>query len=1612
MANHVVNSLKFEIKVASKSNFDEIAEEIPELTKTSIAVLIDQILTELYPSSNLLVINKLEIDLGSLRLSHLKADLLKKFEGVFKIAIKEQLQVASPQITMSGDLPFIILDDYIRKGIRPNWLLASEGSFQDHVAKAFSKNPRLFSKRLSGYLKNPTQKKRLLENFPEEILVQAVSVDSSSNKNSSNEEISHLKSFLRAQFRHLDAQSVSMMFKSMVLDLVMNRNRFNQKSSFRFALVEGLENRFGAEVASSFQIGLANLSAPFSPDTNVSILSRAKERTRTRAGLGVAKEELLEKFQFFLIHGHTLSDSRNSAYRFRNLNTLFNELLAQDWDGLVDFLLTHGRSSAIKKRFLESLSQEAILAFFSKVAPQKRKLLEWVVDVFEQVQEVYRPINQTLIQVKKSINEITFELFLNNNLQSTSDENYLRLLFKKTALKFGISYKNLLFQTLKSISTGEKKYRVSVFNQTLGGLYAKDILKKKSYTALDLLLFSTFEKEQDWSVKYQNMEELASLFGGLYQDQYGILPAAVASWLQAKLQGVPSTRASLIFELWDEFSEKFKLPQGALVVFLSLTKQSDSSLKVSSAEFSSRVAKYGIQGISPAKSADALQLLTYLQVNKKMVSAGTIKKIALALPVTGTVHKELLFKVAELIRPRMAGVLPGYLQWIQQLLQKNKAEKLEPKVLAWLYHQLILLPQSQLSLALLKEKAEEFLSLNEEEKFQEEEKSLLPKAKIPLVQNRKQASSSAKLVARLFGILGLEEVYGIFSEAKRYNEEILLKLLTTKYATSFYRLVRSHQYNPEFQDAILVQAPNWLKKQVLEFLVQRASFDWNASISLLTRYFEETKWINLEGAALESLLEKTLWKEIFEGGSFVRDELVVEILEKALNARFISAKFWKDVQGYSQKKEPQKDSSSPKVFLNFSSLEQADGFANLIVRGGFKKEEPSILPILESLVYESTFPVAHTFEGSSSEEFNDYITRLAVENSTEFLTFFNQVKYPFLSRRFFNLLKITGLLILIKEKHKQERIPISMEQVDRILKIFNLHDPGKTEVFLRAWLVFLFHTTSRTRSAGYLVTEVGELLVEEGLWERSKVDLEATYGMLTKLFNWKEAEKRHFFNLARGWAQVETIPGPIFELGTEEQSQAYFMEVNDPYLRKLRSSGFSKVWLNSFFNLASPASKTAFAESFKRSFYENNYSVLKKKELFFKRFLLLKEGFTTFQQSVLASPKDWLEFRKESPTFFVQYDPEATPKPIKMSFFELLNFYLAYGVLPKEEGSLQAFAKRLIGQNGADLAKVRSLFLASLLDGKKKKNLIKLLRHVDENWFFGLLHPKLPIALATLVEDIRRRTGSNFFADLGLQHAMDRILFFADILSKIGASRIDLMSLLLPVFEQWVERKSPAMVAGIFTGSNEKAEVLVLIQHASRKVKKVLEEQIEKKAKEEPPKISEVEEVNLGEGASISNAGMVLCWPFFGRFFAALGLVEQGKFKGKQAEERGVQLLQYLATGLTSFEEWDLSLNKILCGVSLNTPISPILELTVEEDELVRKLINGTIFNWEKMRGTKLETFRETFLVRQGMLYEKDNRWELIVERKAYDVLMDTMNWNISMINLGWMKKRLNVQWK
>jgi hypothetical protein len=135
-------------------------------------------------------------------------------------------------------------------------------------------------------------------------------------------------------------------------------------------------------------------------------------------------------------------------------------------------------------------------------------------------------------------------------------------------------------------------------------------------------------------------------------------------------------------------------------------------------------------------------------------------------------------------------------------------------------------------------------------------------------------------------------------------------------------------------------------------------------------------------------------------------------------------------------------------------------------------------------------------------------------------------------------------------------------------------------------------------------------------------------------------------------------------------------------------------------------------------------------------------------------------------------------------------------------------------------------------------------------------------------------------------------------------------------------------------------------------------------------------------------------------------------FINDAALERAIQLTQFLVNFKAEIDEQALMLNKLLCGADFKFPVASIFEPTPEETSLSRKMLQGAVQNWEQMKNTRPETFQETFLQREGRLYRLDDRWELVVDKKAYDMLLDSLSWNISMIQLSWMSQRLVVIWR
>jgi hypothetical protein len=167
-----------------------------------------------------------------------------------------------------------------------------------------------------------------------------------------------------------------------------------------------------------------------------------------------------------------------------------------------------------------------------------------------------------------------------------------------------------------------------------------------------------------------------------------------------------------------------------------------------------------------------------------------------------------------------------------------------------------------------------------------------------------------------------------------------------------------------------------------------------------------------------------------------------------------------------------------------------------------------------------------------------------------------------------------------------------------------------------------------------------------------------------------------------------------------------------------------------------------------------------------------------------------------------------------------------------------------------------------------------------------------------------------------------------------------------------------------------------------------------------------------GESIYIGNAGQVLAAPYMPRLFSMVGLLEGGRFKDAEAAERAVHLMQLVVTGKTDAPEYQLGLNKILCGVGSGTPIVREIEATDQEKEVVEALIKGMIGHWSAIGTTSVAGLRETFLQRPGALYFKDDAWQLKVQAGPIDMLLDRLPWSFSIIKHPWMERSVHVTWR
>lgn len=162
----------------------------------------------------------------------------------------------------------------------------------------------------------------------------------------------------------------------------------------------------------------------------------------------------------------------------------------------------------------------------------------------------------------------------------------------------------------------------------------------------------------------------------------------------------------------------------------------------------------------------------------------------------------------------------------------------------------------------------------------------------------------------------------------------------------------------------------------------------------------------------------------------------------------------------------------------------------------------------------------------------------------------------------------------------------------------------------------------------------------------------------------------------------------------------------------------------------------------------------------------------------------------------------------------------------------------------------------------------------------------------------------------------------------------------------------------------------------------------------------------------IKNAGLVLLAPYFPMLFKHLGYVVDGNFKDTEQQVRAMFLLQYMLYERCEFQESELVLNKLLTGCEMEQAVPREVELTEEEKNLSLSMLNGAMKNWDKLKHTSLQGFRDSFLIRGGILQETGDFWQLGVEVRGFDVLLDSLPWSYSPVKFPWMKKPVYVNWR
>ncbi len=176
---------------------------------------------------------------------------------------------------------------------------------------------------------------------------------------------------------------------------------------------------------------------------------------------------------------------------------------------------------------------------------------------------------------------------------------------------------------------------------------------------------------------------------------------------------------------------------------------------------------------------------------------------------------------------------------------------------------------------------------------------------------------------------------------------------------------------------------------------------------------------------------------------------------------------------------------------------------------------------------------------------------------------------------------------------------------------------------------------------------------------------------------------------------------------------------------------------------------------------------------------------------------------------------------------------------------------------------------------------------------------------------------------------------------------------------------------------------------------------------------ADTESENDSSNYFIDNAGLVLLnAALLQKAFERLGWVKDKKITDEKSRDKILLWMDYLIWGKRKTHEYGLMLNKVLLGIEPEDIVDISLTLTAKEMNKADELLKTVIQYWTILKNTSADGFRNSFLQRNGRLGYEDGGWQLFVETKGFDILIDSLPWSFSIIKFPWMEKPLFTQWQ